>query len=366
MGESFASVGDTEERSTNFREVGRDCYAYTAVGDPSSGVVVGEKEVVVIDTQPTPARAEILLARIREIADVPVRRVVLTHFHATRTLGATVFGASEILCSDLTRHLISERGKQDLESEAGRFPRLFRDAKTIPGLTWPTTTFSSSLTMWLGNREVRLMNLGRGHTMGDIVCFVPDAGVLYAGDLVENASAPYCGDGHIADWLRTLERLRAFKAEALVPGRGEPIRGTEAVHEAIDLTRDYLETLQETVKGAVERKFSLEDTYRAAEQVMGPDFSGLALFGHRLPFNVARAYDEAKKIGHPRIWTAERDREIWHLFQTVAAMDDVVPEEDYEVTGEEAGNTQGRDDKSEKALKALEEEFEEDAREAVD
>ena len=100
--------------------------------------------------------------------------------------------------------MIVERGQQDMESEIGRFPRLFRAVETIPGLTWPTMTFPDQMSVWLGRREVRITHIGRGHTAGDVIAAVPDAGVVFAGDLVEYKSACYCGDAHFTDWPETL------------------------------------------------------------------------------------------------------------------------------------------------------------------
>ena len=163
---------------------------------------------MVIDAQPTPAMAEELIARVAKVTDKPIKYVLLTHYHAVRTLGASAYKGAEILASDTTRGLIAERGKQDMESEIGRFPRLFRAAETIPGLTWPTVTFPDQISVWLGRREVRIMHVGRGHTAGDAIAVVPDAGVVFAGDLVEYKSACYCGDAHFTDWPATLDQSR--------------------------------------------------------------------------------------------------------------------------------------------------------------
>ena len=104
--------------------------------------------------------------------------------------------------------MIQERGQEDWDSEYARFPRLFQAADSIPGLTWPTVTFREKMTLYLGKRRVELMFLGRAHTAGDIVAWVPDAGVMFSGDIVEFHSACYCGDGHFNDWPGTLAGIR--------------------------------------------------------------------------------------------------------------------------------------------------------------
>ncbi len=326
MSKQFASAGDLEEKTISFVEIGPGCYAFTAQGDPNTGVIIGDESVMVIDTQATPAMAEQVIERIRTVTDKPIKHVVLSHYHAVRVLGASAYGASEIISSDLTYRMIVERGQQDWDSEYGRFPRLFQGADGIPGLTWPTITFGSSMTVWLGSREVRIMHLGRGHTMGDIVVWVPDAKVMFSGDLVEYHSACYCGDAHFGDWPKTLDRLAAFGAQAIVPGRGDALTSPAMVADGIALTRDFLSTLFGSVSASVEEGRSLKEAFDAARAAMDPKFGDFAIHDHCLPFNVARAYDEAKGIDHPQIWTAERDRMMWDALQGGA--DDTATEEE--------------------------------------
>jgi len=315
VSKAFASVGDTEEKTISFDEIGPGLYAFTAEGDPNTGVIVGDDAVMVIDTQATPAMAGKVIERIRSVTDKPVKYVVLSHYHAVRVLGASAYEPDEVLSSDLTRQMIVERGQEDWDSEYGRFPRLFAAAETIPGLTWPTMTFGTGMSVFLGKREVRLMHLGRGHTMGDIVAWVPDAEVMFSGDLVEYHSACYCGDAHLKEWPRTLDRLATFSPQALVPGRGAALTSSGEVETAIGLTRDFLSTLYDTTAAAVAEGRPLNETFAAVREAMDPRFGDFAIYEHCLPFNVARAYDEASGIEHPRVWTAERDREMWASLQ---------------------------------------------------
>jgi glyoxylase-like metal-dependent hydrolase (beta-lactamase superfamily II) len=256
-----------------------------------------------------------VIARITKVTDKPVKYVLLTHYHAVRVLGASAYKDAEILASDATRGLIAERGKQDMDSEIGRFPRLFQDVKSIPGLTWPTMTFPDQISVWLGRREVRIMHIGRGHTAGDVVAIVPDAGVVFSGDLVENKSACYCGDAHFTDWPATLDHLAEMGANALVPGRGAALTTPEMVKESIELTTDFISTLYGSVQDSVAKGRSLKDAFDFARLTMDPKFKSFAIYEHCLPFNVARAYDEARGIEWPVIWTTERDREMWAALQ---------------------------------------------------
>jgi glyoxylase-like metal-dependent hydrolase (beta-lactamase superfamily II) len=230
-------------------------------------------------------------------------------------LGASAYKGAEILASAVTRDLIVERGQQDMDSEIGRFPRLFRAVESIPGLTWPSITFAGETSIWLGKREVRIMHLGRAHTAGDVVAWVPDAQVVFSGDLVEYRSACYCGDAHFKDWPATLDRLAALNARALVPGRGAALATPAKATEGIAMTRDFLATLYGSVDASVRQGRSLKEAFQAAREVMDPKFASFAIYEHCLPFNVSRAYDEAKGIDRPVIWTAERDRAMWAALQ---------------------------------------------------
>jgi glyoxylase-like metal-dependent hydrolase (beta-lactamase superfamily II) len=311
MSADFASTGDLADKPITFDAIGPDLYAFTAEGDPNSGVIVGDNGVMVIDAQATPVMARQVIDRVAEITDKPIKYVLLTHYHAVRVLGASAYAGAEILASEATRALIVERGKADMDSEIGRFPRLFRAVESIPGLTWPSVTFPDQMSVWLGRREVRIMHIGRGHTAGDVVAFVPDANVVFSGDLVEYHSACYCGDAHFTDWPATLDRLAEFSAKALLPGRGAALKTPKQVADGIALTEDFLTTLYGTVTESVGKGRSLKETYDAARRVMDPKFSSFAIYEHCMPFNVSRAYDEAKGISHPVIWTAERDRAMW-------------------------------------------------------
>jgi glyoxylase-like metal-dependent hydrolase (beta-lactamase superfamily II) len=315
MSKAFASAGDMTEKKVSFDQIGPGLYAFTAEGDPNSGVIVGDDSCMVIDAQATPAMASDLIARVAKVTDKPIKYVLLTHYHAVRVLGASAFKGAEILASDATRGLIAERGKQDMDSEIGRFPRLFRAVETIPGLTWPSVTFPDQMSVWLGRREVRLMHIGRGHTAGDVVAAVPDCGVVFSGDLVEYHSACYCGDAHFTDWPQTLDNLAEMQPTALVPGRGAALTTAEQVKEGIEMTTDFLSTLYGSVKDSVAKGRSLKDAFDFARIAMDPKFKSFAIYEHCLPFNVSRAYDEARGIDWPVIWTAERDREMWAALQ---------------------------------------------------
>ena len=261
MTKKFASQADLEEKQVSFVELSDGLYAYTAEGDPNTGIVIGDDSVMVIDAQATPIMARDVIAKIRTVTDKPIKYVVMSHYHAVRVLGASGYEPDEIISSQDTYDLIVERGEQDFKSELERFPRLFSGVESVPGLTWPTMTFKGEMTVWMGKREVRLMQLGRGHTKGDTVAWLPKEKVLFSGDLVEYGATPYTGDAYLSDWPQTLQRVAALNPVALVPGRGDALTTPEMCNEAIEGTRAFLRNMFESVKQGREAGKNLNEIY---------------------------------------------------------------------------------------------------------
>ncbi len=329
VSKTFASQADLQDKKITFEQLSAHCWAYTAEGDPNSGVVVGDTCVLVSDATATPALARDLIARIRTVSDKPIKYVLLTHYHAVRVLGASAFaaeGATEIIASQGTWDLIVERGAQDMQSEMERFPRLFRNAETVPGLTWPTMVIGGGdptrsevpgkLTLDLGGVNVQVWHPGPGHTRGDTIAWVEQEKVLFSGDLVEYNAGVYTGDAHLAEWPATLEALRALRAEALVPGRGEAMQGIANVDKALDYTKSWVEVLFRCGKEAAAANMDLKAAMQHTRKAMDPIFGQVFIYEHCLPFDVSRAFDEAQGIKNPRVWTARRDQEMWAALQS--------------------------------------------------
>ncbi len=322
---AFASQADLADKKITFEQLSKHCWAYTAEGDPNSGVIIGDKYIMVSDATATPDMARDLIAKIRTVSDKPIKYVLLTHYHAVRVLGASAYaaeGATEIIASRGTYELIVERGAQDMQSEIERFPRLFRGVEGIPGLTWPTMVIGDgkpgrqgSLMVDLGGVKVEIWHPGPGHTRGDTIAWVGEEKVLFSGDLVEYEAGVYTGDAQLEEWPATLEALRALKAEAIVPGRGEAMKGQADVNKALDYTKRWVETLFRCGKEAAAQGLDLKASMAHTRKSMDPIFGHVFIYEHCLPFDVSRAYDEAKGIKNPRIWTAERDKEMWAALQ---------------------------------------------------
>jgi glyoxylase-like metal-dependent hydrolase (beta-lactamase superfamily II) len=312
---TFASHADVEEKSVSFDKLSEHAYAYTAEGDPNTGIVIGDDAVMVIDTQATPVMAQDVIRRIREVTDKPIKYVVLSHYHAVRVLGASGYKPEHIIASRDTYDLIVERGEADMKSEIERFPRLFRAVESVPGLTWPTIVFEKHMTIWLGRLQVEIMQLGRGHTKGDTVVWLPQERILFSGDLVEFDATPYTGDAYLGDWPSTLDNIAALKPDKLVPGRGAALMNPAQVQAGLEGTRAFVTAMFESVKrGAAEGK-DLRTVYRETYAALKPKFGHWVIFDHCLPFDVSRAYDEATTHRDPRIWTAQRDKDMWESLE---------------------------------------------------
>jgi hypothetical protein len=194
------------------------------------------------------------------------------------------------------RHLIHEKFKiqfsaPDLIAAKNKLENL-KKGKVLPGgILGSSSTFTS--------RRKRL----------------EEEKVLFSGDLVEYEAGVYTGDAQLQEWPATLEALRALNAEAIVPGRGEAMKGQANVNKALDYTKRWVETLFNAGKEAVAGKMDLKAAMAHTRKSMDPVFGHVFIYEHCLPFDVTRAYDEASGIKNPRIWTAERDIEMWKALQ---------------------------------------------------
>ena len=311
----FASQADVEAKKVSFDKLSDHAYAYTAEGDPNTGVVIGDDAIMVIDTQATPVMAQDVIRHIRTVSDKPIRYVVLSHYHAVRVLGASGYGAQHVIASRDTYDLIVERGEADMKSEIERFPRLFQAVESVPGLTWPTLVFEKRMTLWIGKLQVELMQIGRGHTKGDTIVWLPQERILFSGDLVEYQTTPYTGDAYLSDWPATLDAIAALKPAKLVPGRGASLQTEAQVAAGLEGTRAFITEMFGAVKAGAAGGKDLRTVYQETYAALKPKFGDWVIFDHCLPFDVTRAYDEATRYRDPRIWTAQRDKEMWESLE---------------------------------------------------
>lgn len=257
-----------------FDEIVPGVYHARGVGDlvvgSNAAVVVNDDDVLLVDSHITPAAANRLLEELTRITDRPVRYVANTHWHFDHAHGNQVYPPDvEIIGHEATRAVIAAGGSvsgRSYENFIGTLPERIAEMETaldtvtdaaarealedrlestrtyytqtrevVP--TPPNTTLSERLTLYRGEREIRFLFFGRGHTEGDVVVHLPDDGVLITGDLI-TAGVPYMGDAYVDEWIETLEHLKDLDFEWIVPGHGEAYRGRDRIGHLQAYLRD--------------------------------------------------------------------------------------------------------------------------------
>jgi len=190
--------------------------------DQTIGAILGRECVLVIDTRSTLLQARELLDDLRQVTTLP--HVVLnTHAHFDHVLGNAAFRPCEIWGEDGCARFMRDLGLERRAEVATQMPEIAADLLASP-VDPPDRTFVREATLDLGDRRVDLRFLGRGHTDHDVVARVPDAGVVFAGDLVEEGAPPSFGDAFPLDWPATLgQLLDAVDEGQVVPGHGEVV-----------------------------------------------------------------------------------------------------------------------------------------------
>lgn len=240
-----------------WREVGDRVWVrrYEAL-DQTIGVIGGASGLVVIDTRASHRLADELRDELRELPGETIG-VVNTHGHWDHVFGNARFGDSPIWGHVRCAAMIVEHGEEQrarlLEQYSPETAAQFRDVELVP----PTELFEESATLDLGDRQVELRHLGRGHTDNDIVVRVPDASVLFAGDLLENAPAPGFGDSYPLAWAETGRALLDLVDGAVVPGHGDPFDRAFAERQVAELA-----ALAELARDAVAGSIGLDEAVR--------------------------------------------------------------------------------------------------------
>jgi glyoxylase-like metal-dependent hydrolase (beta-lactamase superfamily II) len=203
--------------------------------DQNIGAVLGAAGAVVIDTRASHLLADELQAELRDLTTSPVAAAVNTHHHWDHTFGNARFVPSPIWGHRRCAERVLEDGDAMRQRVIGQAPEAADELDAVV-LTPPDQLFEETALIDLGDRQLQLTFLGRGHTDNDIVIVVPDAGVLFAGDLLENDAPPGFGDAYPPAWARTVtDRLLPLVQEVVVPGHGSTGDRANAVAQAADL-----------------------------------------------------------------------------------------------------------------------------------
>jgi len=191
--------------------------------DQNIGAILGDDGVLIVDTRVSHRQADEILTDLKALTELPVRAVVNTHGHNDHAFGNHRFRPVPIWGHERCARMVLETGASQLRSVAEAIPSLAAELAEVV-LDPPDRTFGdegTTVDFDAGGRQILLRWLGRAHTDNDVVLLVPDADVLFAGDLVENGAPPYFGDGYPIEWPATVERLVDLVTGAVVPGHGD-------------------------------------------------------------------------------------------------------------------------------------------------
>lgn len=228
----------------------------------NAGFVVTSEGVVVIDALGSPALAEELLAQIRRITPLPVRHVILTHYHADHIYGLQAFqaaGATVIAHRAAGEYLNSETAAQRLKaSREELFPWIDEKTRLVGADRW----IDGPTTLTLGGMEFRLQPVGPSHTPEDLVVYVPSLRTLFAGDLVFRGRVPFVGQADSGHWITALDTLLGYDIDVAIPGHGPASKSARA---DLELTRDYLVHLRKTMGEAARNMEPFEEAYAKAD-----------------------------------------------------------------------------------------------------
>lgn len=224
----------------------------------NAGFTVTDSDVVVFDSLGTPALGEAMIAAIRKLSGKPIRLVIVSHYHADHFYGLQAFKAvgaeiwahqayAQYFKSDVAQQRLAQR-RQDL------FPWVDEQTR----LTAPDRTLRGAVDFQRGGRAFRLIDAGGAHAPDDYMLYLPDEGVLFAGDLFFAGRLPFVGDADTKQWLAALDAMLAVKPKVVVPGHGAVSRQAEA---DIRLTRDYLIFLRQQMGAAVADMTSFDEAY---------------------------------------------------------------------------------------------------------
>lgn len=259
----------------------------------NAGFVVTRDGVVVFDTLGTPALGEALVAAIRRVTTQPIRRVVVSHYHADHYYGAQAFKAvgAEIWAHEAARGVIaSDEAKARLaQRRQDLFPWVDERTQPVDADRWLTFGERGEIAFELGGLRLRLLDVSGAHSPQDIMLHVEDDGVLFAGDLYFTGRIPFVVGANTRAWLAALERVAAVAPRVAVPGHGEV---SQQVRRDLALTRDYLGHLREVMGRAAEEMADFDEAFERADWSR---WQALPAFGpgHRL--NARSVYLEMER-----------------------------------------------------------------------
>ncbi|MEO8385321.1 MAG: MBL fold metallo-hydrolase [Betaproteobacteria bacterium] len=224
----------------------------------NAGFVVTGEGVVVIDALGTPALGEAMVAAIRKITDKPIRRVIITHYHADHFYGLQAFKkiGAEIWAHRLGREYLEggEGAARLAQRRSDLAPWVDAATHLVPADVW----LDSDRSFTLGGTQFEIVHLGPAHAPDDVIVIVGSSGVIFTGDILFTGRIPFVGEADSKRWLSTFTRLLALKPTIMITGHGPPSRNPTT---DLSLTRDYLTFLRQEMGKAVEEFVPFDEAY---------------------------------------------------------------------------------------------------------
>ena len=228
----------------------------------NAGFVVTRDGVVVIDALGTPVLGEAMVAAIRKITDKPIRKVIVTHYHADHFYGLQAFkkAGAEVWAHRAGREYLDggEGAARLAQRRADLAPWVDDATRLVPADVW----LEGDRSFMLGGTKFDIVHLGPAHSPDDVIIIVGNTGVIFTGDILFTGRIPFVGEADSKRWLETFSRLLELKPHIMITGHGEPSRNPAA---DLVLTRDYLIYLRQTMGKAVADFMSFDEAYAATD-----------------------------------------------------------------------------------------------------
>jgi glyoxylase-like metal-dependent hydrolase (beta-lactamase superfamily II) len=225
-----------------FRKLARDVYVFLQpplVWYSSAGIIIGEREVIVVDSLTNAAMTESLRAEIRRVTDKPIRFLINTHSHADHVYTNHLFPEATVITTHRGREATAASLKNQSQHDA-LYARLFPDVDFRGGrYTLQDMSFSGSLTFYQGEREIRVLELGVGHSESDVVVHLPGEKIVFCGDIFTNGMPPLPGEGHVSQTIAHYHAIEALEADLYVAGHGDPGTLADVRAQRIQLERQF-------------------------------------------------------------------------------------------------------------------------------